>query len=120
MKRRLFLSLAATSALVALATGAAAQSTVDTRMRRPYRDDLATGEERAALDRSLRNARTDRERERIQSEHRTQMNDRARSDAARGVSPYQAPANGWTNPNAPDPNLGVPGTATPRRRASTR
>ncbi|MBL8702657.1 MAG: hypothetical protein JNK67_30030 [Alphaproteobacteria bacterium] len=120
MKRRMFLSLAAASATIALAGAAAAQSVPSTRLRRPYRDDLATLDERGDLDRSLRNARTDRERARIQSEYRTRMDERAASPAARNATPYQPPPGGWPDPNAANTPAvtGVPETAVPRRRAA--
>jgi len=120
MHRRLFLSLGAAAALVTVADGAAAQSTPQTRMRRAYRDDLMTAEERGTLDRDLRNARTDRERARIQNEHRSRMNERAGSQEARGVAPYQAPASGWSPPGQPQaaPATGIPDASRPRRRGA--
>lgn len=120
MHRRLFLSLGAVAAVATIAGDAAAQSTPQTRMRRAYRDDLMTGDERGTLDRDLRNARTDRERARIENEHRARMNQRAGSQEAHGVEPYRAPANGWSAPGqAPaGPAPGIPDALRPRRRAA--
>ena len=110
MNRRHFISLAACGALAAVAGDAAAQSPPRTRSARPYRDDLMTDVERGRFDRDMRNARTDRERERVRSEQRGRVDDRAGIGAAENVAPYRAPAAGW--PGATDAQGTAPAGVT--------